>query len=391
MQRRKFFRSLALGGLSAALAPVGKAVAPVAETVLPTAADANIPDTNIGEALAIPRTACSMPGKYPGKVVRVNHPDCVVDGKPSEARVYEMLKKTICSLAGENDPAKAWLQFVGPQDTIGLKVNPIAGKLLSTSHALVRSVIRQLEEAGIAREHLLIWDRREEDLHNAGFTAENYPGIRILGTEYHDENGSYVNAEGKFYGEERVDKSPYFYVDLEGEYDAYTMPYMLNGGKYSYYTKICTQMVTKIINLPVLKNAGTSITACMKNLAFGSLTNTARLHGPLWHTTCAYACAFPPLRDKAVLHIIDGMIGCFDGGPEANPQFICRYDALVAGTDPVAVDRIAYDMVVARRIEEGIQKTEKPAGRKFLELAETIGLGIADTARIELTDINLTV
>lgn len=391
MQRRKFFRSLALGGLSAALAPVGKAVAPVAETVLPAAADAKIPDTNIGEALAIPRTACSMPGKYPGKVVRVNHPDCVVDGKPSEERVYEMLKKTICSLAGENDPAKAWLQFVGPEDTIGLKVNPIAGKLLSTSHALVRSVIRQLEEAGIPRERLLIWDRREEDLQNAGFTAENYPGIRILGTEYRDENGSYINAEGKFYGEERVDKSQYFYVDLEGEYDAYTMPYMLNGGKYSYYTKICTQMVTKIINLPVLKNAGTSITVCMKNLAFGSLTNTARLHGPLWHPTCAYACAFPPLRDKAVLHIVDGMIGCFDGGPEANPQFICQYDALLAGTDPVAVDRVAYDMVVARRIEEGIQQTEKAGGRKFLELAETLGLGIADKARVELTDINLTV
>lgn len=384
MQRRKFFRSLAFGGLSAALTPVVKAAAPVIS-------DTKIPDTNIDEALAVPRTASSMPGKYPGKVVRANHPQCVIDGKPSEEATYEMLKLSICSLTGENDLAKAWLQLVGPEDKIGLKVNPIAGKLLSTSHALVRSVVRQLEETGIPRENLLIWDRREEDLHNSGFTAENYPGIRILGTEYHDENGSYVNAEGKYYGEERVDKNHYFYVDLEGEYDAYTMPYMLNGGKYSYYTKICTEMVTKIINLPVLKNAGASITVCMKNLAFGSITNTSRLHGPLWHPTCAYACAFPPLRDKVVLNIADGMIGCFDGGPEANPQFICRYNTLLVGTDAVAVDRIAYDIIVAKRIEEGLQRQEKAGGRSFLELAQKIGLGVADKEKIELTEINLPV
>lgn len=384
MQRRKFFRSLALGGLSAALTPVVKAAPPAVS-------DTQIPDTNIDEALAVPRTPSSMPGKYPGKVVRANHPQCVVDGKPSDEATYEMLKSSICSLTGENDLAKAWLQFVGPEDKIGLKVNPIAGKLLSTSHALVRSVIRQLEEAGIPRENLLIWDRREEDLHNSGFTAENYPGIRILGTEYQDENGSYVNAEGKYYGEERVDKNHYFYVDLDGEYDAYTMPYMLNGGKYSYYTKICTEMVTKIINLPVLKNAGTSITVCMKNLAFGSITNTSRLHGPLWHPTCAYACAFPPLRDKVVLNIADGMIGCFDGGPEANPQFICRYNTLLVGTDPVAVDRIAYDIIVAKRIEEGLQRQEKAGGRSFLELAQKIGLGVADKEKIGLTEINLPV
>lgn len=384
MQRRKFFRSLAFGGLSAALTPVVKAAAPAIS-------DTKIPDTNIDEALAVPRTASSMPGKYPGKVVRANHPQCVIDGKPSEEATYEMLKQSICSLTGENDLAKAWLQFVGPEDKIGLKVNPIAGKLLSTSHALVRSVVRQLEEAGIPRENLVIWDRREEDLHNSGFTSENYPGIRILGTEYQDENGSYVNAEGKYYGEERVDKNHYFYVDLDGEYDAYTMPYMLNGGKYSYYTKICTEMVTKIINLPVLKNAGTSITVCMKNLAFGSITNTSRLHGPLWHPTCAYACAFPPLRDKVVLNIADGMIGCFDGGPEANPQFICRYNTLLVGTDAVAVDRIAYDIIVAKRIEEGLQRQEKAGGRSFLELAQKIGLGVADKEKIGLTEINLPV
>ncbi len=32
----------------------------------------------------------------------------------------------------------------------------------------------------------------------------------------------------------------YFWADVEGEYDAETMPYMVNGGKFSYFTRIVT-------------------------------------------------------------------------------------------------------------------------------------------------------
>lgn len=381
MQRRNFFRSIALGGVSAALSPIVKA-APLAHTAKEK------PATNVKDALAIPRNQHSMPGCYPGKVARATDPGCIVDGQPSEEITYGMLKKCMQQLTGQDNLREAWLQFVTPDDVIGLKVNPIAGKLLSTSHALTQSIINQLEEAGISRDHIIIWDRREADLKESGFTPENYPGIRIIGTECQDENGSYINAEGCFYGEERIDKDQFFFVDLEGEYDAYTMPFMINGGKHSYFTRICTEMVTKIINVPVLKNAGTTITCCMKNLAFGSITNTARLHGAMWHDTCASVCAFPPLRDKVVLNITDGMIGCFDGGPAANPQFICHYNTLLVGTDPVAVDRIGYDMVIAKRIEEGVQEEEKAGARTFMDMAQEFQLGIADKDRIELIEID---
>lgn len=382
MKRRNFFRSIALSGVGAALSPVVKAV-----PVIPT--DKVKPATNVADAFAIPRKKSSMPGKYPGKVIRANHESCVVDGKPSEEVVYTMLESCILKLTGEMDIKEAWLQFVGPEDIIGLKVNPIAGKLLSTTHALTQSVIKQLETAGIPRQNLIIWDRREVDLKESGFTATNYPGIQIIGTEYQDESGSYISPEGQFYGEGRIDKEQFYFADVEGEYDAYTMPYMINGGKKSYFTKICTEMITKVINIPVLKNAGTSITSCMKNLAFGSITNTARLHQSLWHETCAYVCAFPPLRDKLVLNIVDGIFGCFDGGPAANPQFICRYNTLLLGTDPVAVDCIGFEIIQAKRIEEGIQKEEKAGSRSFMELAQNLKLGVADRSRIELQEINM--
>lgn len=382
MQRRNFFRSIALGSAGAVLSPVINATSLL--TVEKTK-----PDTNIAEATAIPRTKNSMPGKYPGKVIKTVHPSPVKDGKIDKQIAYDMLKTCMLALTGEKKIKKAWRQFIEPKDIIGIKVNPIAGKLLTTSHAIVQSIIEQLEESGIPRENLIIWDRREFDLREAGFTPQNYPGIKIIGTEYQDEAGSYISSEGKFYSENRIDKNQYFYADVEGEYDAYTMPYMVNGGKNSYFSTICTEMVTKIINVPVLKNAGSSVTLCMKNLAFGSITNTARLHQSLWNETCAYACAFPPLRDKLVLNIVDGLIGCFDGGPAANPQFICHYNTILAGTDPVATDRIGYEIVLAKRIEEGIQSEEKAGSRAYMELAQNLKLGIANKSKIELKEINL--
>jgi hypothetical protein len=383
MQRRNFFRSLAMwaGALLTPAIHIKGIPSPFQEKVKP--------ETNIADALAIPRTPFSMPGRYPGKVAKVSHLHCVANGKPDEQAAYQMLKTVILNLTGEKDLKKAWLQFVSPEDIIGIKVNPIGERLLSTSHALTQSIIKQLEEAGIPREHLVIWDRREEGLDEAGFTQAEYPGIALMSTECYDENKSYVNSEGRFYSEDMIDKNHFFYANVDGEYDEETMPFMVNGGKYSYFTKICTEKVTKIINVPILKNAGVSITACMKNLAFGAITNTMRLHKDLWHETSAYVCAFPPLRDKVVLNIVDGMLGCFDGGPAANPQFICQYQTILAGTDPVAVDRIGYDIVVAKRIEEGVQAKENPTGRAFMELAEKLQLGIADKKRIEVIETTI--
>jgi len=326
-----------------------------------------------------------MPGLYPGKVVKVVDPNSVVNDAPVETVAYDMLAQSMLTLTGAESLATAWQQFVSPNEIIGLKVNPIGGTLLSTSHAVVKSVIKQLEEAGILKKNIVIWDRRGEQLDEAGFNEQNYPDIRILSTEY-KENDSYYGADGKLLSEHRIDTEWYYWADCEQEYDAYTLPFMVNQGKYSYFSKVCTQEVDKIINIPIMKNAGAAVTLCLKNLAYGAITNTGRLHRELWAETSAQACAFPPLRDKVVLNIADGLIGCYDGGPGANPQFICQYNMLLVGTDPVAVDRIGHEIIIGRRIAEGRQQEDSPRGIAKLIMAQEYGLGIADRDKIELIE-----
>jgi hypothetical protein len=377
IDRRKFFTILGAGGAVLAAKPIIGLGSQNQQTQVK-------PATNIIDASKIQRKSTSMPGKFPGQVVLVKSKNSVVNDIPVEAVAYMMLNKSMLELTRQNDIRQAWRMFVNPGEKIGLKVNPVAGKLLSTSHAVVKSIVKQLTESGIDKKDIIIWDRRDMELKESGFTQDNYPDIAFRGTEFQDENGSYTDEKGKLYGEKNIDKEWYYWADVDGEYDAETMPYMINGGKFSYFTKIVTQEVDKIINIPILKNAGGSITNAMKNLAFGSVSNTGRLHAKLWNETCAEVCAFAPLRDKVVLNISDGLRGCFNGGPGADPQFICNYYSLLVSTDPVAMDRVGYDIITEKRIAEGLQKVARPESLTFLSMATALGLGVSDKNKIDL-------
>jgi len=52
---------------------------------------------------------------------------------------------------------------------VGLKVNCLAGRGLSTSPELVQAVVERLLQAGIAKKNIIIWDRLNSDLERAGF------------------------------------------------------------------------------------------------------------------------------------------------------------------------------------------------------------------------------
>lgn len=382
LTRRNFVKSSALTG-------IGAIIATQSGVSMNSLAGMIKPSTNIADALKFPRNNKSMPGLFPGKVAEIFHTESVKDKTIAQTVVDEMLTRSMLELTGTKKIDKAWGMFVNPGEKIGLKVNPVAGKELSTSIELVRAIISQLEKTGIHKSDIIIWDRRESDLHDAGFTSENFPDIKIIGTEYKDDKDSFVDVSGKFYSEDRIDKNWYYWADVEGKYDAETMPYMINGGKNSYFSKICTEMVDKIINVPILKNAGASVTLCMKNLAYGIISNTGRLHDQLWADTCAEVCAFPPIRDKVVLNIVDGLIGCYQGGPAAVPQFITNFNTILVGTDPVAVDRIGYEIILKKRMEENIQKEESPKGRAFMDMAGRLQLGVADIKKIDHKKIKL--
>jgi uncharacterized protein (DUF362 family) len=384
--RRKFFGTAAMAAAGVALAPRLGSQEKAQSERPPAAPPADI-KTNIDEVRSIPRVEGSLPGKYPGKVVRVKTGTNPVGQKIDGARVRKEINAGMAELTGEKDMGKAWAQFVGPKDVVGLKVNPIGGDILSTKPEVVDVIIEGLLEAGVPKANIVIWDRRLFQLEEAGFTAARFPGIRILGTEMKGPNGEFYDDKGELWAKDNIDREALPYVaDVETKYDKGTLPYMINEGKSSYFTKIVTGEVTKIINVPILKNAGATTTCCLKNLSYGSISNTSRLH-KLWMKSVVEPCAFPVLRDKVVLNVVDGLQACYDGGPGANPKFIYDSNVFLFGTDPVAVDAVAHDIIVKERMARGTQQVDAGGRSAFLGIAEGLGLGVADRGKIRLADV----
>ena len=345
--------------------------------------------TNIAEALKIPRTKASLPGRYPGQVVRISTGTASSGGKLDPSKIKAAVEKGLLELSGENDIRSAWLQFVSPSDVVGIKVNPIGEKLLSTKPEVVAVIIDGLLQAGIPKKNIIIWDRRLFQLHEAGFTAERFPGIEILGTEMRGPNGEFYDDKGELWSKDNIDReAPFYFADIEDKYDKETLPYMVNEGKESYFTKILTRRTTKVINVPILKNAGATVTLCLKNLSYGALSNTSRLH-KLWMKSVAEPCAFPALRDKVVLNIVDGLQACYEGGPGADARYIWDANLMLFGTDPVAVDAVGHEFIVKERMKRGVQQLEDKKRRAFLDLAAGLGLGVADPEKIKIKDMDL--
>jgi uncharacterized protein (DUF362 family) len=292
------------------------------------------------QAPDLPPTPLSMPGLFPGRVVEAVHSQAIVNHRVSQPAVREMLAQGITALTGEKRAADAWAKFVAPTDIVGIKVNPSGTPTTTTQIALVREVIRSLTAAGVPPKQIIVWDRNSNQLEVNGYHLLVPPGVRVIGLDQ-----EWV-VNGETHG--GYDRNVFCEMDCFGERET-----------RSYLGRIVSTEVTKIINLPVMKehNAG-GVTGCLKNLAYGSYNNVARTHVPpktFTSPVIAVMCHSAPVRTKAVLHIMDGLRAVYHSGPFAwNPDFHWEAKTLLIGTDPVAVDRIELETVEKKRRELGV-------------------------------------
>ncbi len=361
--RRKFLGSAAVAAAGAAIAPRLIGQDKPEDRKVPAAP----PDikTNIDEVRSIPRVEGSMPGKYPGRVVRVGTGANPVGQKIDGDRVRRELEAGLAELTGEKKPGKAWRQFVGPKDVVGIKVNPIGGKLLSTKPEVVDAVIAGPRRRGRrARRTSSSGTGASSSSTEAGFTADRFPGIRILGTEMMGPNGEFYDEKGELWAKDNIDREALPYVaDVEQKYDAETLGYMINEGKASYFTKIVTRDRDQdrqrphpqerrgdddlLPQEPVLRRDQQHQPAAQALDELGG--RAVRLPRPPGQGRPQHRRRAPGLLRRAA--------------PGANPKFIYDANLLLLGTDPVAVDAVAHDVIVKERMARGTQQVDDPRRR----------------------------
>jgi len=374
---------LALGNRTLFAYEAGQ-TAPAAKTPPPK------PKTNIEDALKIPRTKSSLPGPFPGRVIEVHDPKAMPEGQPDAAVIKGMFEKGIVELTGR-DFRKSFDLLFTKDDVVGLKVNPVGPGLISTRLELVDAVASWLEAGGLPRKNIVIWDRFDYMLKDAGFTAERYPGMSIVGLQTMDEaaqegkskdNSVWLKPDGTHVSVPNFDLDKFYWADVEGPKDLGYLNQHVFNGKHSYFGKLITKTLTKIINLPVFKNTGNAISMATKNIGYGAVCNTNRLHAPLFLDVCVEVLAFPDIRDKMVLNVTDGLRAQYDGGPGANAKFAYIDNRIYLATDPFALDMVSHNLLVAKRKAMGVTVNENPRFTEYLRYAERLGLGVVDPAKL---------
>ncbi|HOW44154.1 MAG TPA: DUF362 domain-containing protein [Candidatus Aminicenantes bacterium] len=348
------------------------------------------PSTNVDDALKAPRTKYSLPGLYPGRVVSV-HDGRAMDEKGTDGKVVSaMFARGVEALTGRS-LAKSFNLFFAKDDVVGIKVNPVGAGLISTRLEVVDAIVAWLRRGGVPAGNIVIWDRFDYMLADAGFTPARFPGVAIEGLQTMDEaaaegksqdDSRWLDKDGRHVSEKNFDLGCYYFADVDAPQDKPYLNQHVFNGKYSYFGKLLTKKLTKIVNVPVFKNTGNGVSMATKNLGYGAVCNTNRLHRPLFFDVCTEVLAFPVLRDKLVLNVTDGLRAQYDGGPGPLAQATWFLNTLYFATDPFALDMTCHNLIVGKRKEMQVQVNEHPKYSEYLRYAERLGLGVADPAKI---------
>ncbi len=273
--------------------------------------------------------------------------------------MQQLLDRALEALWGDADRARNWNGVVRPGQLVGIKVNTLAGRRLSSNVLLVDAICRRLQDAGIRLQDIVVWDRDTRELERAGFHMQmGGRQVQCFGTD----RAGYEESLAAF------------------------------GEVGSRLSRILTQRCDVLINVPVLKDHdGAGVSVALKNM-YGVIHNPNKYHPNGCNPYIADVNALPQIRAKMRLTICDATTGCYHGGPSYKPEFAWNENALIASQDPVALDYTAWRRIERKRAEMGL-KTLEAEGRAPHYIATAADaahrLGTTDPMRMDVVEMQV--
>jgi uncharacterized protein (DUF362 family) len=277
---------------------------------------------------------------------------------PDRAIIKRILDAAVPQALGVASADAAWRMLFKPNDTVGIKVNCIAS-MVSSHPQLAWAIADSLVAAGVPADQVIIWDREDRELVSAGYELNmDGPGVKCYGTK-----------PRVGYGKELI----------------------VSGSVGSRLSKIISRQCTATVNVPVLKDhniAGLSLS--LKNY-FGAIENPNKFHRSNCDPYVADLNLSPQIREKNKLIICDAITVLYEGGPtDCRPRYMWRYNGLIIGTDPVAVDQIGLMLLEEKRASEGLPSLADTGRQvKYVETAADPDhrLGVRDPDKIRVIDL----
>jgi len=287
------------------------------------------------------------------KVVQVISKRVSRSGQIVPAVLSEMLEAGLDSLSPTGVAVDLLKSLFQIGQTIGIKVNTLAGRMMSTSPECAKAMAEILYRGGHKKNNIIIWDRREAELAGAGFE------IRTRGTDYlcfaTDTTG--VGFSNQLYSHKSVG---------------------------SLVSKLQSDLCDTTINMPILKDHSLAgLSGCLKN-NYGMIHNPNKYHENLCSPFQADLLALDVIGKKQKLAICDAINVQYNGGPGYMRRWAMVSNAVLLATDLVALDTVAAEIIDRLRTAGGLKKL-KEAGREpqGAKIAGKEGLGCAELDYID--------
>lgn len=351
ISRRVFLRraaaglgALSVGPLFSACAVQGTQAASRAKQAPQTVEASEPPATDV------PLVASAQ--KTRSRLVRARHVQVWQGDALSEEALKQMLDSAITALTGLEDAGKAWSSLFKAGERVAIKVNAIISG--ATNTALVLAVAGRLQDLGIAAEDILVYDRSDDELKNAGFALnQTGKGLRVRGN-----NDVFGEQSWKV-----LDSDVHLSRALD-DCDA-------------------------LINMPVLKGLTIGgISFAMKN-HYGTVDNPSRFHYDRFAGGVTGLNALDPIRQKTRL-IIGDVLAKETHADWTDYAVVGGESAILVSRDPLTVDLLGllmcYEALGKKGISTAAIKAQAPA---WLKAGAALGLGAEDITQMDLKEIEL--
>ncbi|OGD20109.1 MAG: hypothetical protein A2W03_00755 [Candidatus Aminicenantes bacterium RBG_16_63_16] len=277
-------------------------------------------------------------------------------GEIQAAAVNEMLRRGLGLVLGTSDAAEGIRGRFEAADRVGIKVNTIGGRRISTRPEVALGLAGCLTRSGIPAKNVLVWDRTNRELKEAGYRlTDDRNGLKIFGTDtagagYETEIFSHLNIG-------------------------------------SLFSIIQTQFVTASISLAILKDHGLAgVTASLKNY-FGTIHNPNKYHDHRCDPYVAELFDADRVKRKHRLSIVDALVVQYHRGPSFHPEWADASGRLFFSADPVAADYAGWQWIEKLRARKGLPSL-KEEGREpvYLATAQAMGLGKASPEGVKIIE-----
>jgi len=296
---------------------------------------------------ALPGDARAIPVRREG-IVGVASLKADRRGRLDAAAARRAMEGVLRAATGAASGTKAAAALFSSGDTVGIKLNCLAGRHLSPHPELVDALAQLIGTAGVPPDRILVFERSSRELRRAGFEPGANAHYRCVGID----NG-------------------------------YEPEPTVSGEIGSCFATIVSRRCTALVSFGVVKDHDLAgVSAGLKNW-YGVIHNPNKYHDDNCDPFVADVVNTPWIRDRLRLTVLDGVVAQYQGGPAFNAAFIWPLGLVAASTDPVAADAWAWKILDAERKRRGLPSLEADKRTpRFIATAARYGLGLGDPAKI---------